>query len=198
MTSHSHNIKIYLYKSSIDGNVKDLNFVFCERTKWWTFFQAKVAGWASSLILLSQRIIGKNHTCTTWPGGMTVSEIVSSESVVVSWLPSRGKFRFCKNFVGLSGRKRTCRSNAVPFRPYLSQVSFKCIAKRCRLLTLDSRSLHKAIAESGLAEVPWMFSEIFLCLWREIPRWKIWKQKTESLTLWLYDGMGTVVCVFRV
>lgn len=36
--------------------------------------------------------------------------------------------------------------------PHVHHVSFKCIAKRCRLLTFDSRSLHKAIEEGGLAE----------------------------------------------
>lgn len=35
------------------------------------------------------------------------------------------------------------------------KVSFKCIAKRCRLLSLEIGPLHKAILESGLAEVSW-------------------------------------------
>ena len=32
------------------------------------------------------------------------------------------------------------------------EVSFKCIAPRCRLLTLEIDSLHRAIREAGLAE----------------------------------------------
>lgn len=36
--------------------------------------------------------------------------------------------------------------------PRSHRVSFKCIAKRCRLLTLEIRPLHNAILESGLAE----------------------------------------------
>eukprot|EP00913_Durusdinium_trenchii_P032317 g30258.t1 len=36
--------------------------------------------------------------------------------------------------------------------PHFHQVSFKCIAPRCRLLTLEIDSLHRAIREAGLAE----------------------------------------------
>ena len=79
---------------------------------------------------------------------------------------------------GVASSDVTCSVLAFPAigRLFLPKVSFKCIAKRCRLLTFDSRSLHKAIEEGGLAEVPWMFFfDVFLC-----DRKRIKNLKTES------------------
>lgn len=204
----SHNITIYDI-SNIDGKVKDMKFVFChhrccERTKWWTFFQGKVAGWASSLIPLSQRTIGKHPTCTTWPGGIWCygGDCLTDWVVgVVSW-HFRGKFQVqrsagfaqfsCFTHLprfprGVVSSNVTCSVLAFPAtgRLFLPKVSFKCIAKRCRLLTFDSRSLHKAIEEGGLAEVPWMFFfDVFLCDRKRIKHLKTESWKLDSMTAW--------------
>lgn len=88
----------------------------------------------------------------------------------------------------------TCSVLAFPAtgRLFLPKVSFKCIAKRCRLLTFDSRSLHKAIEEGGLAEVPWMFFfDVFLC-----DRKRIKQSENRKLKVRLYDCMTACVSLY--
>lgn len=134
------------------------------RTKWWTFCRAKAAGWANSLTLLSRRTTGKRPMCITPPGSCCLF-LVTRPVTRVNSLNSRPVTRvliWWKLIWHILDAYEwnleiSLASCFIMFHWQLRgfKVSFKCIAKRCRLLSLEIGPLHKAILESGLAEVSW-------------------------------------------
>ncbi len=199
MTSHSHNIKISRYIKHWWQSER-LPSQMLRKDKVVNILPGK-GSWLGEFFdpAEPEDYWEKPHVHhVTWRKGLeTVSEIESSEL----WVDISGNSKrnaYVKDVLKFRFLQRCCW----PFRPlairwpYLSRcpsnVSPSAVASWPSTVDPCTKPSRRAVWRKSLGCFPRFF---FVC---EIPRWKIWKQKTESLTLWLYDGMGTVVCVFRV